>query len=86
MPCISRSYGISIYVYYSDHAPPHVHARYAGQKTTVDIRTRAVVEGDISPRALRLVREWLALHELDVLASWEEARLGVPPGHVPPLP
>lgn len=86
MPCISRFYGISIYVYYSDHAPPHVHARYAGQKATVDIHTRSVIEGNLTPRALRLVRDWLEIHEFDVRGSWDEARLGLPPARVPPLP
>jgi Domain of unknown function (DUF4160) len=26
MPRISQFYGIAIYMYYRDHAPPHVHA------------------------------------------------------------
>ncbi len=56
MPCISRFYGISIYVYYLDHAPPHVHSRYSGRKAVLDIRSGALLEGAVPPRALRLVR------------------------------
>jgi len=85
MPCISRFYGISIYVYYSDHAPPHVHARYAGGKASLDIRTRTVLEGDLPPRAVRLVTEWLGRNEAAILASWELARAGKVPAAVPPL-
>ena len=29
MPRIAFFYGIGIYLYYSDHAPPHFHAIYA---------------------------------------------------------
>ena len=85
MPCISRFYGISIYVYYSDHAPPHVHARYSGRKASLDIRSRTVLEGSLPQRALRLVTEWLVCNEAAVLASWEEARAGKLPAAVPPL-
>jgi hypothetical protein len=28
MPTISEFFGILILMYYSDHAPPHFHARY----------------------------------------------------------
>jgi Domain of unknown function (DUF4160) len=28
MPEISRFYGIIIYMYFKDHAPPHFHAKY----------------------------------------------------------
>jgi len=85
MPCISQFYGISIYVYYRDHAPPHVHARYSGQKVTLDVRSGSIVAGELAPRALRLVREWLALNEVRVVASWDEARRGLRPTPVPPL-
>lgn len=28
MPLISRFFGILIYMYFDDHAPPHFHAEY----------------------------------------------------------
>ena len=85
MPCISRFYGISVYVYYSDHAPPHVHARYSGSRATLLIDSGKVIEGRFPRRALRLVREWLARHQALVRASWEQARSGRAPDPVPPL-
>jgi hypothetical protein len=30
MPVISRFYGILVVMYFNDHRPPHVHAKYAG--------------------------------------------------------
>ena len=32
MPRLSEFYGIAIYMYWQDHAPPHFHAFYAGMK------------------------------------------------------
>jgi hypothetical protein len=32
MPEISRFFGIVIQMFYDDHAPPHFHVRYAGQR------------------------------------------------------
>ena len=29
MPCVCEFYGVAIYFYYNDHAPPHFHAEYA---------------------------------------------------------
>ncbi len=85
MPCISRFYGISIYVYYADHAPPHIHARYSGQRASLAIRDGSLLDGDLPPRALRLIRSWLAARQQRVLRSWTEARRGAVPSPVPPL-
>jgi hypothetical protein len=56
---ISEFYGIVIEMYYSDHAPPHFHARYAGEERTIIISTGAVMAGSVPGRTLRLGREWL---------------------------
>ena len=37
MPRISQFYGILIYMYYRDHAPPHFHAIYGDDEALVDI-------------------------------------------------
>jgi hypothetical protein len=73
MPRISSFYGIVIEMYYGDHPPPHFHARYAGQAAKIEIATAEVISGGLSPRALRLVREWVELHRPELLANWELA-------------
>jgi hypothetical protein len=85
MPEISRFFGIIIAMYYSDHAPPHFHVRYAGQKALVGIETLAVLEGSLSPRVLGLVVEWAALHRQDLLGNWELARRQAPLKGIDPL-
>ncbi|NCP16258.1 DUF4160 domain-containing protein, partial [bacterium] len=50
MPEISRFFGIIITMYYSDHQPPHFHARYSGQKAQVTIEPVSILRGDLPPR------------------------------------
>jgi hypothetical protein len=40
-------YGISILMFYADHAPPHFHARYSGDEATIDIRQQTVTGGSL---------------------------------------
>lgn len=54
-----RGDGIVIEMYFSDHPPPHFHARYAGDEATIVISNGELLAGALPGRALRLVREWL---------------------------
>lgn len=36
MPEISRFYGISIYMFYNEHNPPHIHAEYQDYEAVID--------------------------------------------------
>jgi len=45
MPCICNFYGIAIYMYYRDHAPPHFHAFYGSDEAVFDIATSGVIAG-----------------------------------------
>ena len=85
MPEISRFFGIIIAVFYDDHNPPHIHARYSGQKVAIEIQTLRVLEGEISPRALGLVMEWAALHKNELMQDWELAKSNKPPKKIEPL-
>lgn len=58
MPQISNFYGILIYMYYNDHAPPHFHAKYGGKEVIINIETLSILMGKIQPRALGMVIEW----------------------------
>ncbi len=61
MPEICRFYGIVIAIFYSEHNPPHFHARYTDQKASISIRDLAVMEGSLPPRAMGLVTEWATM-------------------------
>lgn len=49
MPRLSFFYGIAIYLYYEDHPPPHIHARYGGDEAKVDITTGEIIEAPPPP-------------------------------------
>ena len=85
MPEISRFFGIVIRMYYDDHAPPHFHVRYGGQKALIEIDTLAVLKGQLSPRALGLVMEWAALHQQELRENWNLARANAPLKPIRPL-
>ena len=74
MPEISRFLGIVIAMYYRDHAPPHFHAKYEGHVAIFNIQTHRLMAGFLPPNAVRLVREWLKLHEKELMDDWNRAQ------------
>ena len=72
MPIVSRFFGIVIYMYWRDHAPPHFHAKYGDQEVVIDIRSGEIT-GNMSRRALRLIQEWRELHIDELLDDWMRA-------------
>jgi len=84
MPEISRFLGISIYMYYRDHGPPHFHAVYAEFEITVEIE-RGVISGRFPRRALSLVLEWCLLHKAELLSDWRLAAGNLPLNSIAPL-
>jgi hypothetical protein len=85
MPRISQYYGIAIYMYYEDHAPPHFHAIYGEFEATFGIQSDDVLEGSLPRRARRLVKQWLRLHRDELLENWDLAEAGRPLKAIPPL-
>ncbi|QFP77147.1 DUF4160 domain-containing protein [Deinococcus sp. AJ005] len=80
MPEVCSFYGIKIVFYYRDHLPPHFHAIYGDDEATVLIDDLALDDGWLPRRALRLVLEWAAMHQV-----WELARAQEPLGRIDPL-
>jgi Domain of unknown function (DUF4160)/Protein of unknown function (DUF2442) len=73
MPRISQFYGISIYMYYRDHAPPHFHAFYGDDEALVEIASGRMVVGDLPRRARQLVEEWAGIRRVDLQEDWDRA-------------
>jgi hypothetical protein len=85
MPRVSEFFGIVIAMFYADHAPPHVHASYAGHEALIGIDPLRVLRGSLPPRALALVAEWAARRRDALMEDWLRARLGLPLEPIPPL-
>ena len=85
MPRISQFYGIAIYMYYHDHAPPHFHAIYGEFEAAVTIATASIMEGQIPSKARLLVEEWAGKYRTELDDDWKRARAGQPLLPIPPL-
>lgn len=72
MPIISKFFGIIVYLYWKDHAPPHFHAKYGDEEIIVDIKS-GEIRGNMSNRALKMIQEWRELNRSDLLKDWELA-------------
>jgi hypothetical protein len=84
MPEISRFLGISVRMFYDEHAPPHFHAVYAEYSVVVRIED-GVVSGRFPPRALRHLLEWYHLHRVELREDWRRAEAGRPLEPIAPL-
>lgn len=85
MPRLCEFYGIVIYMYWSDHNPPHFHAIYGGDEALVVIADGTVLAGSLPRTAARLVAEWARLRRDDLMANWERAQVPDPLLPIDPL-
>ena len=86
VPRLSAFHGIVIYMYIRDHGVAHFHARHGGREAVIEVATGAVLAGGLDRRQMKLVSEWTELHREDLVAAWERASAGEPPGTIEPLP
>jgi hypothetical protein len=85
VPEICRFLGIVIFMYYSDHEPPHFHARYGGFKATIAITDGRLLVGQLPARVRGLVEEWRSTYREELLEDWDRARQGLPLVRIAPL-
>ena len=73
MPVIARFYGILIKMYFSqsEHGIPHFHAVYGEFNGVFNIDSIEMLEGDLPLRAQRLVKDWAAQYQLELLQMWQ---------------
>jgi hypothetical protein len=84
MPRISIFFGIVIYMYYDEHAPPHFHAMYEGSEAALDFNG-ILLKGTMAPRAARLIKEWAGMHKEELEENWERAERNMPLNWIEPL-
>jgi hypothetical protein len=71
MPEITRFYGIIIKLFFGDHPPPHFHAVYGEHLALFNINTLEMIEGDLPPRARKLVVEWAEKYQDELQTIWK---------------
>lgn len=70
MPQLASFDGIEIYMYFRDHAPPHVHAFHGDDEVLVVIRDGSVYAGSLPANKLGQVRGYVAANIPELLARW----------------
>ncbi len=85
MPKISYFFGISIYLYYMDHNPPHFHVLYNEYEATIRIDTFEILTGEVPNRVKALVAEWYAIHKKELEENWNKTANGEVPNKIEPL-
>jgi len=84
MPRISIFFGIVVYMYYDDHPPSHFHAQYEGSDCMFSLNGD-LLKGAMSPRALKLIKEWAVLHHDELHENWEKCVNDMPLNWIKPL-
>jgi hypothetical protein len=85
MPSISSFLGITIYMYWREHNPPHFRAEYGEYEALVNINELDIFEGELPRRALGHVLEWASTHQRELLDNWERCRNRQAPNPILPL-
>ena len=82
MPVIARFYGIVIKMYFSqsEHGIPHFHAIYGEHNAVLSIENADVMEGDLPPRAERMVKEWATKYKSELMGMWKDQNFHQIPG------
>ena len=77
MPEISRFYGIVIKMYFKpkEHEPSHIHALYGEYMGEFNVRTMAMIQGDLPAKAQEMVKEWLSAHQDELQEMWDRQRI-----------
>ena len=77
MPEITRFYGILIKMFFKpkEHDPSHIHALYGEYVGIFDLSSMQMTEGDLPKKAQELVKEWLQLHQKELLDMWVTQQL-----------
>ena len=87
MPELSRFYGIIIKMLYNDtvqHNKPHVHVYYGEYSASISIDGE-LLSGSLPYKQLKIVVGWLALHEEEAYAAWNNAVRGKQFNKIKPL-
>ena len=84
MPRISYFHGVSIYMYFMDHAPPHFHAMHGDDEALITIVGPALLQGALPAKALKRVLQWANANQVALVANWQLAQAGLPLNQIPP--
>ena len=87
MPELSRFFCIVVKMIFKDnnqHHKPHVHVYFNEYEASIGIDGE-LLAGSIPVKQLRLIEAWLAIHEDELYAAWNNAVRGLAFDKIDPL-
>ena len=87
MPEVSRFYGIIIKMLFNDndkHHKPHVHVYYGANEASIALDGE-LLQGKLPLKQYRMVVGWMAIHEDELYAAWNNAVRQMPFEKIEPL-
>lgn len=87
LPEISRFQGMVIKLIFLDndkHNKPHVHVYYGEYEASVGLDGE-LLSGSIPLKKLKLLQDWMILHEDELYKAWNNAVQGLPFEDIKPL-
>jgi hypothetical protein len=78
MPEIARFYSVTIFMYYGDHPPPHLHVRHGRARAVFALADARRLRGELPPFGTRMVREWILAHQEELNDNWRRAEQHLP--------
>lgn len=86
VPRISSFHGISIYMYFADHEPPHFHAVHGELSARFEIATLRPMDETLPPTVRRRIQEWGLRHREELRDNWRRARASLLLATIDPQP
>src|SRR5262245_14357005 len=85
MPVISKFYGIVIRMLFIRPFAAHFHAIYENWELVVAVSPVRIIQGDAPSRVCKMVLEWAAQHQSELLDAWSRLAHAQPPAAIEPL-
>jgi len=85
MPVISKFYGIVIRMLFLRQFGAHFHASYGDSELVVGIAPLRIIQGNAPSRVRRMVLEWAAQHQQELLEAWNHLQVSQRPASIEPL-
>ena len=71
MPEICRFYGLTIYMFFNDHLPPHFKVKFAEFEANIKIIDGSILTGNLPKNKLKLVQAWAEIHTFELITMWD---------------
>ena len=71
MPEISRFYGLTIFMFFNDHLPPHFKVKFAEYEANIRILDGSVLNGVLPINKLKLVQAWAEIQAFELITMWD---------------